>query len=109
MEKTMFRTISRPVFAVSFLLMATFLLSSTQQANAAVCSDRKKFTTYLSEKYKELPKAIGLVSNSGLMELYVSKKGTWSILMTSPNGIACLIAAGDHWEGFKLAQMDTPS
>lgn len=91
------------------LLTAAILLTTTQQANAKVCSDRKKLAAYLSKKYNEVPQALGLVSNTGLMEVYVSPKGTWSILMTSTDGIACLIAAGDHWEGAKLAKLETPT
>jgi hypothetical protein len=109
MEKVMFKYILKPVPALAALLAASFLLVSIQQANAAVCSERKKFTSYLSKKYNEVPKAVGLVSNSGMMEVYVSEKGTWSILMTTPNGITCLIAAGDNWQGLKLAKIDTPS
>ncbi len=109
MEKVMFKCSLKTASALTSLLAASFFLVSIQQANAAVCSERKKFTSFLSKKYKEMPKAVGLVSNTGMMEVYVSKQGTWSILMTTPNGISCLIAAGDHWEGLKLAKIDTPS
>jgi len=105
----MFEYLTKPAPALAALLAASFFLVSIQQAKAAVCSERKKFTSYLSEKYNEVPKAIGLVSNSGMMEVFVSEKGTWSILMTTPNGITCLIAAGDNWQGIKLAKIDTPS
>ncbi len=105
----MLRYSLKTVPVLSFLLAASFFPVFAQQANAAVCSERKKFTTYLAEKYKEIPTAIGLVSNTGMMEVYVSKRGTWSILMTAPNGISCLIAAGNNWQGLKLAKVDTPS
>jgi len=109
MEIVMFKYTLKAVPVLSSLLAASFFLLSTQQASAAICSERKKFTSFLSEKYNEVPKAVGLVSNTGMMEVYVSEKGTWSILMTSPNGITCLIAAGNNWQGLKMAKMDTPS
>jgi len=105
----MFRYSLKTVPLLTFLLAASFFPVSAQQANAAVCSKREKFTTFLAKKYNEVPKAMGLVSNSGMMEVYVSKQGTWSILMTAPNGITCLIAAGNNWQGLKLANIDTPS
>jgi len=105
----MFKSSLKTVPVLMSLLAASFFLGSFQQAHAAVCSERKKFTAFLVKKYKELPKAVGLVSNTGMMEVYVSEQGTWSILMTTPNGMTCLIAAGDHWEGMKLAKVDTPS
>ena len=109
MEKVMLSYSLKTVSALTALLATSFFLVAIQSAHAAVCSERKKFTTFLSKKYKEMPKAVGLVSNTGMMEVYVSEQGTWSILMTTPNGITCLIAAGDHWEGLKLAKIDTPS
>ena len=99
----------KPVPVVTAALIASILLISTQQASAAVCTERKKFTHYLSKQYKEKPKAVGLVSNTSIMEVYVSKKGTWSILMTNRKGITCLIAAGNNWENLKLAKASTPS
>ena len=105
----MFLSSPKPVSVFAAAFVASFLFVSIQSAEAAVCTQRKEFTSFLSKKYKELPKAVGLVSNKGFMEVYVSKKGTWSILMTNPKGISCLIAAGDHWEGLKVAQADLPS
>ncbi len=105
----MFRCPLKPLPVLISLLAASFFMVSAQQVNAAVCSKRDKFTSFLAKKYKEVPKAMGLVSNSGMMEVYVSEQGTWSILMTAPNGITCLIAAGNNWQGLKLAKVDTPS
>ncbi len=105
----MLRYSLKSVPALTFLLAVSFIPVSAQPANAAVCSKREKFTSFLAKKYNEVPKAMGLVSNSGMMEVYVSKQGTWSILMTAPNGITCLIAAGNNWQGLKFAKVDTPS
>jgi len=109
MERVMLNCSLKTGSVLAFLLVVSFFPVSAQPANAAICSERKKFTAYLSKKYNEQPKAVGLVSNSGMMEVYVSEQGTWSILMTSPNGITCLIAAGDNWEGLKITKVDTPS
>ncbi len=109
MEKAMFRYSFKTIPFFTILLAASFFPVAAQQANAAVCSKREKFTSFLAKKYNEVPKAMGLVSNSGMMEVYVSKQGTWSILMTAPNGITCLIAAGNNWQGLKFAKVDTPS
>ena len=33
------------------------------------------------------------------MEVYASEKtGSWTILLTKPDGVACLVASGGMWE-----------
>jgi len=55
-------------------------------------------------KYRESPVAVGLASNGKLLEVLTSEDGsTWTILLTSPNGISCLFAAGSSWQPRLLA------
>ena len=36
--------------------------------------------------------------NSGrVFEVFASKAGTWSIVITGPDGLACLVAVGNGW------------
>jgi hypothetical protein len=32
-----------------------------------------------------------------MVELFVSSAGSWTMLVTRPNGIACVAAAGQGW------------
>lgn len=88
------------------LLAATLglpsLLISSDTAAAAVCMNHKNLVTFLSDRYSEAPRALGLVEDRGLMEVYTSEKGTWTIVMTTAHGIACILAAGDTWEENKM-------
>jgi hypothetical protein len=53
----------------------------------------------LSEKYAEVPVALGVANNGGVMEVLSSPNGTtWTIVLTMPNGQSCMIAAGDDWQ-----------
>ena len=86
------------------ILGCTFALSllglSTQaQAAGMACGDRTSLLKTLSDKYKEAPRALGLSSSGKAMfEVYTSKKGTWTILMTTTKGVTCIMAAGHSWE-----------
>ena len=80
-------------------LVAAFLFATP--ASAAVCGPRDKFKAYLANKYGETVYAVGLVGTSTAMEFYVSESGTWSLVVTTPNRITCLIAAGDNFERLK--------
>ena len=70
--------------------------SSPAQAQAA-CDARAKIITRLAENYQEQPRGRGVTARSLLMELFISPEGTWTLLVSQPNGISCLIAAGDGW------------
>lgn len=42
---------------------------------------------------------MGLASNGSVLEILTSRSGeSWSILVTMPNGMTCLIASGENWE-----------
>jgi len=64
----------------------------------ALCGDRDDIISRLESGYKESATGFGLAGNGGVVELYTSKKGSWTLLMTQPNGMSCLIAAGENWE-----------
>ena len=44
---------------------------------------------------------MGLAANGSVLEVLASKDGTWTILITSPNGTSCVVAVGDSWEALK--------
>jgi len=76
-----------------------FLLAQLdgQQDAPAICTARDGLLTQLEEKYGEVPVAIG-VANGALIELLTAKDGiTWTIILTSPKGMSCLIASGEGW------------
>jgi hypothetical protein len=68
------------------------------QAQFAMCGERAAIIDQLKTKYQESRQAVGLISNTGAAELYVSEKGTWTMLMTLANGKSCIIAAGHSWD-----------
>jgi hypothetical protein len=94
------RTIARSILGGTLALAG--LLAINLPASAAVCMNHKNLVSFLSDRYSEAPRALGLVEDRGLMEVYVSDKGTWTIVMTTAQGIACILAAGDTWEENKM-------
>lgn len=65
------------------------------------CLARERLAAYLAEQYAETPRAMGLVSDAGVMEVFVSSAGSWTIVVTSAEGLACVLAAGDNWEALR--------
>ena len=83
------------------LAVLLFVLPSLAHG-ATVCSSRDNFINELSSQHREKPIAMGLAVNGSVLEVLASKDGTWTILITSPNGTSCVVAAGDSWEALKV-------
>ncbi len=85
--------------SIILLLGAAVLPFIASAANAqAVCGDRGEIVSRLETAYQEKASAIGLAGNGGVVELYTSEKGSWTLLLTQTSGVSCLIAAGESWE-----------
>lgn len=93
----MFRT--KRLFAGLVLsVVAGSSIAEAAQPNHS-CTDRNSALSHLSKKFREEPVAIGLASNGGVVEVLTNNAGTtWSIIITMPDGTACMVAAGEHWE-----------
>jgi len=91
----------KPVaLALTIAFAATTLPASAQTANMmrdAQCGERTKIIDTLGKRFKENRFAMGLASNVSLLEFFVSKKGTWTILSTRADGKTCIVAAGKSW------------
>ena len=78
---------------VAFIGLPTGPASAEQ-----VCGERTKLMTQLGDKYAEAPVAMGLTSAGSVIEVLTSPSGSWTFLITYPNGPTCMVASGKHWE-----------
>ncbi len=85
-------------FALITLIASTSVASAQSPlptpAAAPMCGDRGAVVDLLKQQFGEEQEEIRLHSDQALMELFASEKGTWSILVTSPAGTSCIVAAG---------------
>lgn len=87
---------------LTFFLGVGAILLAAQTAVAGPsnkCAPRGTVVGHLADKYGEARRAIGLAGQNQVVEVYASDEtGTWTILVTSPAGISCLVASGDSFE-----------
>ncbi len=89
-------------FALTVAFVAAFFV--TAPANAQMmCGDRSKMVDYLTREYQESRVGVGIEKRGAAVELFASKKGTWTILVTVPAGPTCVIGSGENWVIFPLA------
>lgn len=80
------------VFAAVCLVIA-----SQSHATGVQCAERDVIVSGLAKQYKEARQAIALTNKGGLLEVYASKAGTWSILVSTPSGKSCVVISGKDW------------
>ena len=93
------------IFAVSMAFLTSIGVAQAQtQYQAQQCDQHTKVLDQLARKYQEAPVAVGVVANGGgLVELLTTSDGaTWTLIVSMPNGISCLIAAGENWRSLTL-------
>ena len=79
------------------LAVVTAIGTSPASAQSA-CGPREQLVKLLADQYKEDPVGMGLSQPGQILEVFASSNGSWTMVMTMPDGRACLIAAGDNWE-----------
>lgn len=63
-----------------------------------ICGERNEIVTTLRESFGEYKHFEGLATSGNLIEVFISTKtGTWTIILSRPNGISCPYAAGTNW------------
>jgi len=98
------------VISLASLLVASILEPAFAQ-QAPACVKRTALVDHLSKEFKEAPVAIGIVDNGALLEVFSTVDGaTWTVAVTTPNGITCLVATGQSWEDVsRMAHLGPPA
>ncbi len=72
---------------------------AAQQVQAQNCAPREDIIQRLAETYGETRRGIGIARQGAVMEVYASdSSGSWTITVTLPDGVTCLIASGQSYE-----------
>lgn len=85
---------------VGFLLVLAMLMLAQFAFAQPRCIQRSEMVAQLATRWNEAPRLEGLISGPdgsnprGVMELWASASGTWSLILSMPDGLACLMAAG---------------
>lgn len=83
---------------VSIACCVALTAAATPVAAATYCADRTDLVEQLERKYGETQRSVGLAQGRGLFEVFASENGSWTILLTTPQGKSCLMAAGQGFE-----------
>lgn len=80
--------------ALVALVAAFFIVPALAQS---VCGARDKIVKRLVDSYQESRHAMGLAANGNLVEIFVAESGSWTVLITRPDGPTCVAGVGEDW------------
>lgn len=82
--------------AAAALYLAIATDAAAQNRN---CGPRAAVIDRLAQGYGETRQSMGLGANNAVIEVFASDEtGSWSITVTQPNGVTCLVASGQGFE-----------
>jgi hypothetical protein len=97
------KTLLMAVGAAAALAFQPIVASAQEQEQNTPCAQRDNIVNTLDAQYKESPRAVGLVSKEAVLEVFVSESGSWTLVVTNPQGLSCVLAAGQSWEEIPIS------
>ena len=87
---------ARPAAAcAAFVAGVLFLGDATAQT---ACGTRRDVAEFLRQHYREVVVAHGVTANGALLEILAAPGGNWTLIVTAPDGRACVLASGEGWQ-----------
>ena len=100
------KTVTATVFAGALIASTA---ASAQQQQRVPCGERTASMSHLEDGYSEKPVAMGLDAQGRVLEVLAAPSGTWTMLVSTPGGLTCLIASGVAWEELQIKAGEDPS
>ena len=86
-------------------IIAAALVATASPAFGQSCAARADIVAGLASKYGETRQAAGLDLSGNMVEVFASDDtGTWTILVTLPAGVSCIMSGGKHWSTVKAGK-----
>ena len=83
----------------ALIATAVLLAPLSAAAQGQNCGNRDLVVERLTTKYGESRQSIGMAPKGRVVEVFASHEtGTWTITITMPNGVTCLVASGQSFE-----------
>ena len=85
--------------ATAVAIAAPALIATDAAAQNRVCAKREKLVAELASSHGETRQSVGLQRNNGVIETFANTDtGSWTIIVSLPTGVSCLIAAGEAFQ-----------
>lgn len=84
-------------YALAGAVLAVGIFAGYSADAQPVCVERNELIDILGERFNETLRSFGLQADGLVLELYASPEGSWTALLTRPDGVSCVVASGEAW------------
>jgi len=85
------------------IVLSLLASAATPAVAQMLCVDRVDMLNRLASEYEEELIEVKMMEEHGLLEILASSsQGTWTLLLTKPGGISCVLASGKGLDKSKL-------
>lgn len=96
-----------PVSLVAGLAaVGVLVVAADARAEPSACGDRAKLVDKLAERYAEVPVSRGLTRHGAVLEVFASPNGSFTVILTRPDGVSCLVATGEAWHEIPIQDVE---
>lgn len=81
-------------------------LAHAPAAAQTPCMERTALGDHLARVYGERPAGSGIAGGAQLIEIFAGASGSWTLVVTTPDGRACVAAVGEAWQMLPAAPPD---
>ncbi len=93
------------IFFAGLIFFMAGLIGTVSPAKAQImCGERANIVKYLEKGYGEEPVSMGLTDGGSVVEVFASKGGSFTIIVTRTDGVSCLLTAGSSWESHPVQE-----
>jgi hypothetical protein len=86
-------------FPVVLALAAATTVSPALANPPTACGPHPDIIKTLGDRFHETQSATALTSAGTLLEVLTARDGsTWTIIVSRPDGLSCVVAAGQNWQ-----------
>lgn len=84
--------------ALAALAVLVTIASSTASAQGVPCGPSQALTARLAGEYGEAVTGGGIDAAGRLLRIFANAEtGTWTAVVTSPEGLSCIVSSGENW------------
>lgn len=87
------------------IALPIFALISGTAFGHDLCGERTVVVANLNKNYSEVLVSMGLENTGSVIEVLAAPSGSFTILITQPNGLSCVMVAGENWENVSKRQV----
>ena len=88
----------RTAFVIAAFVAAFLLAAPAAAAQIGLCMARSALIETLTADGQVPTGERGLATGGVVFEVIAAPDGEWTLLLSRPNGVSCVMAAGEAWE-----------